>query len=206
MILVDLELTIGYGSNKNWVGFFERKTKFKKEVLLEAISFFLDFFENEINDFIIATSYYVDSEKLISKQEFRILKDVLKAEIDLINQNYINTISFNEYFDCDDIEYKKRLSSLNNKFIFLKSNKNLIKKFSLVGMGESHLGFDDGHCFFVSIKNNIIIYPHGDNTGYGCFIIDKDKDSVAFEFLKKANELKSFRSNFKVDMQTKSVH
>lgn len=192
-IILQTNILNGYGISDHWIGYSERKNKFYKHILIEGVNFFLNFFKNDINDFVVAVSYYIDLNKLNSKYPCRILKIVLNAEKELINENYIHILDFDKYFDCRDDEFDNKNNSLNNTFRFFSSDRDHLKNLSFVGMDNSHLGLEDGHCFFISLKNNIIIYPHSDNTGYGCFAIDKEKDfNIGINFLKKFSELDNF--------------
>ena len=58
-LINNLGLTSEYATNKNWLGFFERKTKFTESLVTEALAFFTNFFKDDMNDFIIANSYYL---------------------------------------------------------------------------------------------------------------------------------------------------
>ena len=113
----------------------------------------------------------------------------------MINSNNVLVLDLEKYLDVNQLEMEKKLLALDNNFVFINSDKSLIREFSLLGMCDSHKEFQAGHCFFILFEKNVIIYPHGDNTGFGCFAIDKSEESVALDFLKSADQLHSFRSS-----------
>lgn len=173
--------------NENWCGYFElgsSTSMINYSMVKKTIEYFYSYFNKNLNDFIVVSSLFIDNSRKID--DSKILKNVLKAEQNLVNKGYIRLENIN--FSKEN--HTKKIKKLESLFKVLKPNKSTFKHCSLVLMCDSHLyPFDaHGYCFFISLKHNIAIYPHCDEyPGYGCFSIDKNK-KCCINFLKKAEE------------------
>lgn len=192
IILNLVDLTTGYSESNNWIGFFERNKPYKYIYTEKAISKFLSYFENTLDDFWVAVSYYINTDS--PNNEYEIEDEVINAEKFLVENNYISQISY--MYLCKNGEIcNDELLKLDSTFkIFKPKNKIVYKYLSIIGMCDSHVGLSNGHCFFISLKNDLIIYPHGDNTGYGCIGINDKKNNVGLSFLKDVSKEKDFDS------------
>ena len=61
--------------------------------------------------------------------------------------------------------------------------KEDIIDFSILGMNDDIFYNQGGHCFFVLEKYSLIIYPHGDDMGYGFIGMHDNKNEKAEGFL-----------------------
>jgi hypothetical protein len=180
-------------SSDNWIGYFERNKRFNKKIANEVVSFFSNYFKDELNDFVIAVSYFVDSKKLNLKAPYKILNEVIKIERELIESGYIVIINEDSYFDNQE-EFDEKHLKLCTTFRFFNSDVKILKYLSFIRICDSHIEHSNGYCFFISVKNNVIIYPHGDNSGYGFYSIDNTKENIAHDFLKKISKTENFDS------------
>jgi|GEM_PF-5374528 len=138
--------------------------------------FFLEFFERDLSDFVIVTSLYIDTDHPLDT-------DVLDVENELCSEGYIKSIYGNQYFDKKNQKiWEEQINNLNLSFQVFPANSDILTQFSFVSTANSST-YGRGHCFFVSEKLDLIIYPHGDNTGYGCFGITNKENKKALEFL-----------------------
>lgn len=170
-----------YGSSKMWVGYCEENGTYSTLAAEKAIKCFIDFFMSYLDDFVIVTSVFIDVD---NKELFDIpmSKDVLIAENKLIDSGYINQLYLSEYYD-NDLRFDQIINDLNMKFTLIESSdERLYAYFSKIIMCDSHIAIGTGHCFFVSRKNDIIIYPH-DNIGFGCLAIKDKANNIGFKFL-----------------------
>ena len=180
-------------SSDNWIGYFEGNKRFNKKIAHEIVSFFSNYFKDELNDFVIGVSYFVDSKKLNLKTSYKILNEVIKIEKELIETGYVVVINEDFYVDNQE-EFDEKYLKLSTTFRFFKSNEKSLKSLSFIGICDSHIEQSGGYCFFISVKNNVIIYPHGDNSGYGFYSIDNTKENIAHDFLKKISKTENFDS------------
>jgi hypothetical protein len=176
LLLNTVNFENGYGLSNNWIGFFECKIKFSEKIAVKAIDLFCNYFSSCINDFITATSLFIDNDNIINKK----IKLSNMAE-ELSKDNYIKIINGKNYFDEDQAIWEKQYNELVFNFMIKQSNKNIIEKLSYLIIADDNT---DGHCFFVSEENDLIIYPHED-TGYGFIGIKNKNNKTAIDFLEK---------------------
>jgi len=143
--------------------------------------YFMKFFHKDLKNIIMVSSSYIDKDE--DKGESEILKRIKNAEIDL--QDYLSIIEGNIYYGINEETYQETFDEkhikLNKSFkVFRSVHKDVIKKMSLVFMDNSNVA---GHCFFVLEKQGLIIYPHGDNTGYGVISYLENSNDIGYKFL-----------------------
>jgi hypothetical protein len=190
---VYFEREAGY-SGRTWIGYFERKTAYSLEIAQKIISLFFEFFENDLNDFVVVTSCYIDKDNLVETENIEI-------ENELCKKGYIKSINGNQYFDKDQQVWEEQISNLELSFQVFHSDKDIITKFSLLGMTDTNV---QGYCYFISEKLDLIIYPHGDNTGYGCIGIKSKNNEKGIEFLKTASK-NGFNSYIEYNGEIKKI-
>jgi hypothetical protein len=189
-----------FGPTKNWVGFFEISDKLTRKNIDTTIYFLMNAIEKDLDSFTIAVSCFIDDNK---EPDYKIYKDVIEAENKLTQAGIVKRIDQEKYFNYENNdEFDKQHFELCTSFRYYLPDNKLIKELSLIRLCESNVKFNDGYCFFVSIKNNVIIYPHGDNSGYGFYIINKNENSIAHKILESASML--FFLNCKINHNLRS--
>ena len=186
-IATDLER--GYGTGENWIGLCERKVKFNEKILVQEIDFFVEYFYGYINKFTIITSLFIDTDNIKVKKS----KKILAFEKDLCEQNFIKTINGNTYFSNNQNVFDKQYNELVMDFTVQHSTEDIVRKLSYLKMDDSNT---DGHLFFVLEEQNLIIYPHGDNTGYGFFGIKDRNNKMVIDFLRKIYREEGFGGHY----------
>lgn len=182
LILNIVNFENGYSQSKNWIGFFEINGLNNLNNIKKAVDVFLDYFD--MDNFVILTSYYIDIDNV--DWDLHIENEVKEIEQELVDRQYIPLLSCNNMQDDDFFR-------LDTNFKIIKTNKlDLYKKFSIMGICDTNIGFSNGHCFFISIKNDIIAYPHGDDGGYGFFYINKKRNNIGYDFLHHIANNKDF--------------
>ncbi|CAM4095684.1 hypothetical protein FLBR109950_15805 [Flavobacterium branchiophilum] len=195
-----------YSTSENWFGYFERNGGYSKRIVNKTISIFLDYFKEDLSNFVIASSYYIDKNKLNDESEKNIYKDVLNAEKKLIEKHLISVFDFSNYFNYEeDNIFELQVNKLEKEFKFIKGTPTLIKDISLIAMCDSNMSYQDGHCFFISLVKNIIVYPHSEETGFGCLIIDEKKESAAKDFLSSIRLKNDYNVFIKVSNEIKKL-
>lgn len=193
VIYENVDLSKGYGVSKNWVGYFERNQAFSLSIANKAVSIFLEYFKSELNQIIVVVSYALNKDSTISEEDY--LRNFLNPlERELLDLKFIQKEIRNSYFSKDLELNDKQLLELETTFkAYSNVGINILKKISLLAMIDSSL---IGHCFFVLKRHNLIIYPHGDDTGYGCIGIDSNINNTAVDFLRHAASQNEFRAYF----------
>lgn len=182
LILKTVNFENGYSQSKNWIGFFEMNELANFENVKKTIDIFLNYFD--MADFVILTSYYIDVDS--ADWDLHMESEIKEIENELIDRHYIPLLSCDHMQDND-------FYVLDMNFKIIKANNtDLYKKFSIMGICDTHIGFSNGHCFFVSIKNDVIVYPHGDDGGYGFFYINKKRNNIGYDFLHYIDNNKDF--------------
>jgi hypothetical protein len=170
------------------MGYFERSKRFNINTTEKIISFFYENFCTQSTKIVIATSYYIDDDNASKKYG----KTVRDSEIYLDNNGYIKHINGNSYFSENNDIFDKQLLELNTLFdIYTEFDNEILRHLSLLGMTDSNV---NGQCFFILEKEDLIIYPHGDNTGYGCIGINSKNSKKGHEFLYAASKKKYLNS------------
>ena len=96
IILKTIDLQ-NYSKSKNWIGYFERNVPYSFKFIEKTIDIFLNFFD--INDFIIATSQYIDVANINSDLYMESIVEEIEKEF--IDKKYINLIQC-EYLQNDN--------------------------------------------------------------------------------------------------------
>jgi len=197
IVLDTVDFERGYGSEKTWIGYCERSTDYSLEITQKIISCFLEFFDRDLSNFVTVTSLYIDKDKSVET-------DVLDIENELCQKGYVKSIRGNQYFDKNNQEiWEEQINKLDFSFQVFPADRDIITKFSFVSMAESST-YGQGHCFFVSEKLDLIIYPHGDNTGYGCIGIKSKDNKKGIEFLRAARNI-GFNSFIEKNGKTQNI-
>src|SRR5687768_16900469 len=106
----------GGPSSKNWAGFFEIRKRVTKKDIDKTISFLISNIEEDLNSFIIAVSYYMDNFNDHSSDNYKIYKDVIISQNELIKLGVIKQINKEKYFN--DIEFDRQHFGLSTTFRF----------------------------------------------------------------------------------------
>jgi len=186
-LLSDCVDFLGYSHSRYWIGYFERDKDFDIHIANEIISFFCENFCTPLTEIVIATSYYIDNDNISINDSF-----IQNIENDLSSKGYIKRINGNSYFSEDDNVFDKQLFELDTCFqIYKNFDNNILSDLSLLLMMDSNV---QGQCFFILEKDNLIIYPHGDNTGYGCIGINNRDSKKGYKFLYEASKKRYLNS------------
>lgn len=187
-VLNNIDFDNGYSQGKNWIGYFEQNKKFNIKYVGEAISFFCEFFQKEMIDLIVVESYYIDCDNL----QKHIKNNVWEIENKLVDKGFIKTVNGTSFFSKNDEICDRQIRELDASFkTYSHNEQSIIEHLSFLGMVDSNV---QGHCFFILKKDDLIIYPHGDNSGFGCIGISNRENEKAISFLVKASEKKNFNA------------
>ncbi len=109
VILNNVNLHDGYALSNNWIGYFERNKRFEMKYIREAITFFEDFFKSEIENIVVATSLYIDTDSSDRNKYTDI-------EMRLCGEDYIKMISGSAVFDDDSAIYNQQVRDIESSF------------------------------------------------------------------------------------------
>lgn len=149
-----------YSDSPDWLGYYERRTKFSKTIMCESIKNFIDFFRVISPDVSVVTSLYkfgLGGDEITPDQKTLIEAGYLKG-------------SMNETLTLyTDIDWE------------------IIRKLSSIVMYNE--GDVAGHCFFILESLGLIAYSH-DDTGYGFITMGPNQHAIKavkdfFEILDK---------------------
>jgi hypothetical protein len=142
---VDLQ---GYGQSKNWIGYCERNSKFDIANMQKIIDFFLSYFCNNLEDFVIVSLLYLsDPQELIDENYIgNICSPIEKLFIEKGLIAIVPDAQYNEY------EFKQYMITTT------QVSADMLRDFSILLMCDEHFYNNHSHCFFVNEKAKLIIY------------------------------------------------
>ncbi|WP_279156235.1 hypothetical protein [Obesumbacterium proteus] len=172
-----------FSSSPNWIGFFERKSKFSINLIDQSLDIFKNFFKKENEDIIIVTALSFDDKRERNNEiinKYNAIYEKMKK-----NGVLLPMTSCYESYLYGDIPLPA--SALNFYF-----DKNIFIELSKIMM--CHSGIIGDICFYINKDMNIAIYPHED-VGFGCMSLNGDR-TAGIQFLNTCSKNNNFRVVF----------
>lgn len=186
----------GYGASNGFLGFFEKDTRYEPDMEESAVNFFLRYFRNDLESFVIASSVHANSDEVghcgdaaDDQRDSDLIKGLVRSGLvkefsykkrfgrDLSSQKYSESVE-KEWRDISLIE--------GDDFSIVCIRSLLVAKMVVYGLY--------GHCFIMSPDLQLAFYPH-DDFGFGVIGLGDDANiQVAHDFLAQADQLPGMHS------------
>ncbi len=186
----------GYGASDRFFGFFERDTRCEPGMEEFAVDFFLRYFRNDLEYFVIASSVHANSDEVGhcgDAADDQRDSDLIKG---LVRSGLVKEFSYKKRFGRDPSSQKYNESvekewgnitlMKGDDFSIVHIRSLLVAKMVVYGLY--------GHCFIMSPDWNLAFYPH-DDFGFGVIGLgDNANVKVAHDFLAEADQLPGMHS------------
>jgi len=183
-----------YSSSNKFVGFFEKRGRYKDVFPKMAIDLFFGFFGGLIDGVVVVSSLHANLDKVgFSGTPSEDDRDVLLVR-KLVTSRFLKAFSYTEEFgeNYESDRYRWGVAAAWNNFEeFSGCDSSIIESLLLARMTVYGLC---GHCFLVFDKIGLALYPH-DDMGFGVIALNDAADLVvAREFLALADKMEGFHS------------
>lgn len=171
-----------YSNSENWIGYYEAKNKSSISKIHDATQLFLDYFKEDIKNFILVSALADNSHSMIISTD---KEDAIYSSIfELAKQKgFIQEYSseFNDYLE-QDLELPAKLLNINFECDFYMPFCELVMAYYFNKIAGQV-------CFLINSELQLAFYPH-DDIGFGCISLNSDiLASVEFlEYCKKNEE------------------
>ncbi|TAV44143.1 hypothetical protein [Rhizobium leguminosarum] len=186
----------GYGASDRFLGFFEKDTRYEPGMEESAVDFFMRYFRNDLEYFVIASSVHANSDEVghygdaaDDERDSDLIKGLVRSG--LVRQfsykkRYGRHPSSQEYAESVESEWGNITLMKVDDFPIESVRSLLVAKMVVYGLY--------GHCFIVSPDWNLAFYPH-DDFGFGVIGLGDDaNEQVAHDFLAQADQLPGMHS------------
>ncbi|WP_246724649.1 hypothetical protein [Rhizobium phaseoli] len=186
----------GYGASDRFLGFFEKDTRYEPGMEESAVDFFMRYFKNDLEYFVIASSVHANSDEVGhygDAADDQRDGDLIKG---LVQSGLVRQFSYKKRFGRDpssqkyseSVEKEWRDITLikGDDFSIVCIRSLLVAKMVVYGLY--------GHCFIMSPNWQLAFYPH-DDFGFGVIGLGDDANvRVAHDFLARADQLPGMHS------------
>ncbi|MGO7540478.1 hypothetical protein ACC680_18040 [Rhizobium ruizarguesonis] len=186
----------GYGASDRFLGFFERDTRYEPGMEESAVDFFMRYFKNDLEYFVIASSVHANSDEVGhygDAADDQRDSDLIQG---LVQSGLVRQFSYKKRFGRDPSSQKyiesveKEWSDISlikgDDFSIVCIRSLLVAKMVVYGLY--------GHCFIMSPDWQLAFYPH-DDFGFGVIGLGDDANvRVAHDFLAQADQLPGMHS------------
>ncbi|WP_261321198.1 hypothetical protein [Rhizobium leguminosarum] len=195
LLMMSVNLS-GYGASNAFLGFFEKDTRYEPDMEESAVNFFLRYFRNDLEYFVIASSVHANSDEVGhygDAADDQRDSDLIKG---LVRSGLVKEFSYKKRFGRDPSSQKYNESvekewgditlMKGDDFSIVHIRSLLVAKMVVYGLY--------GHCFIMSPDWNLAFYPH-DDFGFGVIGLgDNANVKVAHDFLAEADQLPGMHS------------
>lgn len=186
----------GYGASARFLGFFEKDAQYKPGVEESAVDFFMRYFRNDLEYFLIASSVHANSDEVghygdaaDDQRDANLIKGLVGAGL-------IKEFGFKERFGRDPStqEYTESVEREWANIALMKAHDFPIESVRSLLVAKMIVYGLYGHCFMISLDWNLAFYPH-DDFGFGVIgLTDNVNVQVAHDFLAQADQLTGMHS------------
>ncbi|MBB2749746.1 UNVERIFIED_ORG: hypothetical protein GGI57_000412 [Rhizobium aethiopicum] len=185
-----------YGASDRFLGFFEKDARYEPGMEESAVDFFMRYFRNDLECFVIASSVHANSDEVGrygDAADDQRDSDLIKG---LVQSGLVRQLSYKKRFgrDPSSQEYGESLEKEWRDITLVKGDQFSIVSMRSLLIGKMVVYGLYGHCFIMSPDWNLAFYPH-DDFGFGVIgLRDNANIQVAHDFLAQADQLPSMRS------------
>ncbi|MGO6664815.1 hypothetical protein ACC699_24345 [Rhizobium ruizarguesonis] len=186
----------GYGASARFLGFFEKDTRYKPGMEESAVDFFMRYFRNDLEYFLIASSVHANSDEVghygdaaDDQRDANLIKGLVGAGL-------ITEFGYKERFgrDPSSQEYAESVEREWGNIALMKAHDFPIESVRSLLVAKMIVYGLYGHCFMISLDWNLAFYPH-DDFGFGVIgLSDNANVKVAHDFLAQADQLPGMHS------------
>ncbi|MGO7589980.1 hypothetical protein [Rhizobium leguminosarum] len=186
----------GYGASARFLGFFEKDTRYKPGMEESAVDFFMRYFRNDLEYFLIASSVHANSDEVgyygdaaDDQRDANLIKGLVGAGL-------ITEFGYKERFGLDPSsqEYAESVEREWGNIALMKAHDFPIESVRFLLVAKMIVYGLYGHCFMISLAWNLAFYPH-DDFGFGVIgLSDNANVKVAHDFLAQADQLPGMHS------------
>ncbi|XAZ20431.1 hypothetical protein LVY75_00225 (plasmid) [Sinorhizobium sp. B11] len=186
----------GYGASTRFLGFFEKDGRYTSGMEETAVDFFMQYFRNDLEHFVIASSVHANSDEVghygdaaDDQRDGNLIRGLVGAgliEEFGYKERFGRDPSSQEYTESVEREWANITLMRVHDFPIERVRSLLIAKMVVYGLY--------GHCFIISREWNLAFYPH-DDFGFGVIALgDNANVQVAHDFLAQADQLPGMNS------------
>ncbi|WP_027663980.1 hypothetical protein [Rhizobium leguminosarum] len=186
----------GYGASARFLGFFEKDARYKPGMEESAVDFFMRYFRNDLEYFLIASSVHANSDEVghygdaaDDQRDANLIKGLVGAGL-------ITEFGYKERFgrDPSSLEYTESVEREWANIGLMKAHDFPIASVRSLLVAKMIVYGLYGHCFMISLDWNLAFYPH-DDFGFGVIgLTDNVNVQVAHDFLAQADQLPGMHS------------
>ncbi|WP_392712773.1 hypothetical protein [Rhizobium ruizarguesonis] len=190
----------GYGESNGFLGFFEKDTRYEPGMEESAVDFFMRYFRNDLEYFVIASSVHANSDEVGhygDAADDQRDSDLIQG---LVQSGLVRQFSYKKRFGRDPCSQKytesveKEWSDISlikgDDFSIVCIRSLLVAKMVVYGLY--------GHCFIMAPDWQLAFYPH-DDFGFGVIGLGDDANvRVAHDFLAQADHLPGMHSSIRM--------
>ncbi|MGO4114858.1 hypothetical protein ACC786_17340 [Rhizobium ruizarguesonis] len=195
LLMMSVNLS-GYGTSNGFLGFFEKDIRYEPGMEESAVDFFMRYFKNDLEYFVIASSVHANSDEVghygdaaDDKRDGNLIKGLVRAGLIRefgYKKRFLRDPSSQEYTESVEREWGNITLMKVDDFPIESVRSLLVAKMVVYGLY--------GHCFIMSPDLQLAFYPH-DDFGFGVIGLGDDANvQVAHDFLAQANQLPGMHS------------
>ncbi|RWX14331.1 hypothetical protein EHI42_17845 [Rhizobium hidalgonense] len=188
-----------YGASNGFLGFFEKDARYQPGMEESAADFFMRYFRNDLEYFVIASSVHANSDEVghygdaaDDQRDGNLIRSLVGAGL-------IKEFGYKDRFggDPSSQEYAQSVEREWGNIALMKVHDFPIERLRSLLVAKMVLYGLYGHCFIISREWNLAFNPH-DDIGFGVIGLgDNANVQVAHDFLAQADQLPGMHSNIR---------